>query len=187
MPFDHFNFLAAIYDRVIHPFDGIGTMMRLADLPAAGRLLDVGGGTGRVADTLRGQAQEIVIADSSLMMLGKAANKGGFGLTASHSEYLPFPSNSFDRIIMVDALHHVCNQQETANELMRVLIPGGRIVIQEPDIENFTVRLIAVAEKLALMRSHFLSGEQIAALFYPAASAVERVYEDFQVWVIVRK
>ena len=58
---------------------------------------------------------------------------------------------------MVDALHHVIHQGQTAREMYRVLKPGGRIVIEEPDIRKFGVKLIAVAEKLLLMRSHFLS------------------------------
>ncbi len=57
---------------------------------------------------------------------------------------------------MVNALHHVCNQQETVNELWRTLQPGGRIVIEEPDVRTFAVKLFALGEKLALMRSHFL-------------------------------
>jgi len=36
---------------------------------------------------------------------------------------------------------------------LRVLAPGGRLVIEEPDVERTPVRLIALAEKLALMRS----------------------------------
>ena len=61
---------------------------------------------------------------------------------------------------MVDALHHVINHGQTAREMYRVLKPGGRIVIEEPDIRSFYVKLIAVAEKLLLMRSHFLSPQR---------------------------
>ena len=51
-----------------------------------------------------------------------------------------------------------------------VLKPGGSIVIEEPDIRKFTVKLIALAEKITLMRSHFLSPDKIAGLFkFPEA------------------
>jgi ubiquinone/menaquinone biosynthesis C-methylase UbiE len=187
MPFDHFDFLAPLYDRVIHHFSAIETMAELGDLPTSGLLLDVGGGTGRVADSLRGQAEKIVIADLSQEMLRQAADKGGFELACSHSEKLPFPDDAFERIVMVDALHHVCNQAETAVELMRVLAPGGRIVIQEPDIHTFAVKLIALGEKLALMRSHFLSGDEIKRLFSGDSVNVEIVYEEYNAWVIISK
>jgi demethylmenaquinone methyltransferase/2-methoxy-6-polyprenyl-1,4-benzoquinol methylase len=48
---------------------------------------------------------------------------------------------------------------------MRVLEPEGRSVIEEPDIRTFGVKLVALAEKILLMRSHFLSPIQIASLF----------------------
>jgi len=47
----HFDFLAPFYDRVIRPAD-VSHLSRLAGLPCAGRLLDAGGGTGRIADSL---------------------------------------------------------------------------------------------------------------------------------------
>ena len=38
---------------------------------------------------------------------------------------------SFERVIMVDALHHVYNHARAAAELWRFVKPGGRIVIEE--------------------------------------------------------
>ena len=127
------------------------------------------------------------VADISLKMLRQARVKNGTGLVCSHTEVLPFPSESFERVIMIDALHHVCDQAETTRELWRVLKPGGRLVIEEPDVREFSVKLVAIAEKLALMRSHFIKPPQIAALFpYPEAQ-VEIQREGFNAWIIVRK
>ena len=71
---------------------------------------------------------------------------------------------------MVDALHHVIDHKETIDELWRLLTPGGTMVVEEPDVRTFGVKLIAIAEKLALMRSHFLSPPRISMLFdYPDA------------------
>jgi demethylmenaquinone methyltransferase/2-methoxy-6-polyprenyl-1,4-benzoquinol methylase len=87
----------------------------------------------------------------------------------------------------VDALHHVIDHAATARELWRVLKPGGRILIEEPDIRTFSAKMVALAEKLALMRSHFISPTRIAGLFpYPEASLrVER--DRFNAWIIVNK
>jgi demethylmenaquinone methyltransferase/2-methoxy-6-polyprenyl-1,4-benzoquinol methylase len=184
MPFDHFNFIAPVYARA-GEYGGLPTLLRVADLPTQGKLLDVGGGTGRIARSLREQADQVIVADSSLGMLRFAASVPGLWAAACASESLPFPDDSFARVLIVDALHHVVDHAQTAAELWRVLQPGGRIIIVEPDIRTFGVKLIALAEKLLLMRSHFLSPPQIVNLF-PYAQT-ETCAEDMSAWIVIKK
>jgi demethylmenaquinone methyltransferase/2-methoxy-6-polyprenyl-1,4-benzoquinol methylase len=180
----HFDLLARLYDRVI-PFTRLDQMLRMLDLPHSGSLLDAGGGTGRVAEALRPHVGWVVVADVSYEMLGQARQKDLSTASAS-TEALPFPDATFDRVLMVDALHHVSNQAETVHELYRVLKVGGRLVIEEPDVRRFAVKLIAVAEKLVLMRSHFLAPPEIACLF-PTGAKVRIESEDNTAWVIAEK
>lgn len=183
---DHFGILAPFYDTLIRVREP-ELLIELADLPTDRPLLDAGGGTGRVSQTIRHLAPLVVVADLSTNMLREAAKKRGLETVGSHTERLPFPDGYFGRIIMVDALHHVCDQADTAFELWRVLHPGGRLVVIEPDIGNFSVKLVALAEKLALMRSHFLSPEQIGSLFPYPDGRVEIVRESFNGYVVVHK
>lgn len=184
MRFDHFGLIAPVYARW-GGYVRAERMAQLADLPTDGRLLDAGGGTGRVARSLGTRVGQIVLADVSLGMLRFANPKPSLNPTAAASEYLPFPDNSFERVIMVDALHHVANQEHTARELWRVLKPAGYLVIEEPDIRTTSARLIALMEKLLLMRSHFLSPDEIAGLFPGARADIHT--EDGNAWVIVQK
>lgn len=184
--FDHFDLLAPFYERFIHPRPPEDLLAHL-HLPVDGALLDAGGGTGRVSQFLRDQARLVVVADLSCRMLAQARQKHGLRPVCSHTERLPFPDHAFARIIMVDALHHVCDQRATARELWRLLQPGGRLIIEEPDLRRFAVKLIALAEKLALMRSHFLAPAHIAALFDEPQARVSVFAGDFNVWVVVEK
>jgi ubiquinone/menaquinone biosynthesis C-methylase UbiE len=184
MPFDHFDLIAPVFSRV--SYSSLETMLTQANLPTSGRVLDAGGGTGRVAGAIREYAGEVVVADPSLGML-RQADRTRFGLACSNSEALPFPNDSFERVIMVDALHHVIHQGQTAREMYRVLKPGGRIVIEEPDIRKFGIKLIAIGEKLLLMRSHFLSPQKIVDLFSFDSTKASIHATEGNAWVVIQK
>ncbi len=184
--FDHFNLIAPRYEKAI-PLRREQQLIELAGLPVEGALLDAGGGTGRVAQALLPYAGRVVIADPSAGMLRQAKAKERLELACTHAEKLPFPSDYFERILIVDALHHVICQEETAAELWRVLKPGGRLLIEEPDVRTLAVKLIAIAEKIALMRSRFLKPEAVAALFGQAGARKEVIAEGTTAWVIVEK
>jgi len=184
--FDHFNFLAPYYDRVL-PFRHAQKLAEILSLPSPGLILDAGGGTGRVAYELRDLARSIVVVDISPGMLSQASSKDGLSAVNSHIEKLPFAGETFSRIMMVDALHHVCDHTESLTELWRVLEPGGRIVIEEPDIRKYSVKLIALAEKIALMRSHFIDPERIAGHFRRLDAEVNVYIENHNSWITVDK
>lgn len=158
----HFDLIAPWYERFIHPQEPEALLGHLALAPSH-RVLDVGGGTGRMAQFLR-PARSVVVADLSLGMLRFARQKPGVTPVAALAEALPFPTGAFDRVVMVDALHHLFDQRQAVAELWRVLRPGGRLVIEEPDLNSPWVKLIALWEKAMLMRSHFLRPAAIAAL-----------------------
>ncbi len=183
---DHFNLLAPFYDRWMRA-DEMDRLRSFLDLPVPGWVLDAGGGTGRVSAGLRGQAAGLVIADESIGMLKQALAKDGLAPLCTHAEQLPFSDGMFDRVLMVDALHHVADNRKTAAELWRVLKVGGRIVIQEPDISTFAVRLVALAEKIMLMRSHFLSLEAIKGLFYYPQANFKLEQEEHTLWIVIEK
>ena len=183
--FDHFAAIAPLYARVTYSKRNV--MREIAKLPVKGTLLDVGGGTGRVSSAIRDFVDEVIIADVSFGML-KQAPRTQLRPVCGGSESLPFADNSFERVIMVDALHHVINHAASAHEMFRVLKPGGLLIIEEPDIRTFGVKLIALAEKLLLMRSHFLAPDAVMKLFSSVASEEKKIHaEDGTAWVVVGK
>jgi demethylmenaquinone methyltransferase/2-methoxy-6-polyprenyl-1,4-benzoquinol methylase len=184
--FDHFRLFAPLYDRLVAPPDP-GRLLEVLDLPAAGRLLDIGGGTGRVAGQLAPYVDLVVVADEVVAMLRQARAKGLSG-PAARAERLPFADESFERVLAVDALHHFARQRQALREMARVLRPGGRLVVEEPDLRRLPVKLIALGEKLMLMRSRFIYPHEISREL-TALGLETRVTTDGQLsaWVIAEK
>lgn len=184
--FNHFRLLAPLYDRVIGPPDPSRLLDVLA-LPTVGKLLDVGGGTGRVTQLLAAHVEQVVLVDETAAMLRESQNKGLCCTVTSQAERLPFAADSFERVLVVDALHHFAHQRQALHELARVLRPGGRLVVEEPDLNRLSVKFLAVAEKLALMRSHFLYPHEIGREFAALGLQTEIKTEGYIAWVIAEK
>lgn len=182
-----FDILAPFYDHVISPKeDGIFTAP--LNLPIQGWMLDAGGGTGRSSANLVEQVGNLVICDLSLSMLQTAKGKGVANLVQGSAEALPFARETFERVIVIDALHHMPHQKKTVGEMLRTLKAGGRMLIEEPDIHLFAVKLIALFEKLALMKSHFHTKEEIQSMVESYGVEAELDSDEKgSAWVIAKK
>ncbi len=184
--FDPFDILAPIYERLIPPPEPsvLGALLELAPSHA---LLDAAGGTGRVAGVFAASVARAVVCDASPRMLEQARSKG-LETVLAKAEALPFADATFDRILLVDAFHHVKEQRSVLRELLRVLKPSGRLVIEEPDVRRLPVKIVALLEKLFLMRSHFKTPEAMMGLIVELGGFPTLVREDgFRAWITVTK
>ena len=70
--------LAPVYDFLCAPFcrRDIPKIKELGEFKKSDRVLDLGGGTGRVAREINGIVHEVVVLDISLPMLKRAARRG---------------------------------------------------------------------------------------------------------------
>lgn len=185
LPFDHFDLVAPYYDRLLGRREASPLFDLVAPQPGHG-LLDVGGGTGRIAQRFVGRAARVCILDPSPRMLQEGRRKG-ICIVQGTAEQTPFQAEAFDRILMVDAFHHLIDQQRAAGEMMRILSPGGRLIVEEPDIAWWGVRLVAWGEKLLLMRSHFYRAAEVGRMFDRVGGRVQIERQGYTFWVIVDK
>lgn len=105
-----------------------------AGLAAGMNVLDAGSGTGVVAaqaQRIVGSRGFVVALDPSLGMLRHAAGRGVTRRVRSPAEALPFPDERFHMLSMGYALRHVADLRATFREYLRVLEPGGKLLLLE--------------------------------------------------------
>ena len=97
------------------------------------RVLEAGGGVGMYASQFRRRYTESVeLFDIELPRVAQAWPEVPHSIVAA-AEHLPYPSNYFDTILSHEVLEHVVDDRAAAREMVRVLKPGGRIVIFVPN------------------------------------------------------
>lgn len=104
------------------------------DRPAM--VLDLGCGTGMYHPVLAPLVGRLVAVDNSAAMLQRARQLNedralGTEFVRADARRLPFPAGTFDLVLAYDFLHHVRDMQAVADEIHRVLSPGGRFAAAE--------------------------------------------------------
>ncbi len=119
------RYLEETLDRTLHCLEG----------PAPSHLLDVGCGTGEFLRRLRIRypAAVLVGADPSMKMLEVARRKfmrdPRVLWSCARAETLTFPDERFDGVTCVNTLHCMKDGRAALEEMIRVLRPGGRLVV----------------------------------------------------------
>lgn len=130
--YDH---IAEVYERIHAPHMAMPArdLVALAAPPRAGRVLDVGTGTGVAAQAAReavGPEGVVVGADVSLGMLSVAARaRPGVRLVAAEAIDLPFGDGSFDAVTANFVISHFTKYETALFDMVRVLRPGGRLAV----------------------------------------------------------
>jgi len=109
-------------------------VVKQANLPVNGKLLDLATGTGDIAfEAKQAQPSAVVIgADFALPMMwvGMREPRGNtISWAGADAMQLPFPDRAFDAVVSGYLVRNVIDIPQTLREQLRILKPGGRIVI----------------------------------------------------------
>ena len=129
--------LAPSYDTRWRAYLGrtIGHAVEALNLSGTERVLDVGCGTGAFERMAVGRFPHLAIVgiDLTPAMVAVARIKSATCPQASFlvakAEALPFDTEQFDAVIVVNVLHHVQDPHRAVQECLRVLRPHGRVIV----------------------------------------------------------
>ncbi len=144
------------------------------DTSGLGRVLDVGTGTGRMAELFEPAADAVVALDNSPEMLRLARARlqhlapGRVELVRGDFAALPFGDASFDTVLFHQVLHYAQSPEAVLAEAARVTRTGGRVAIVDFAPHD--------REELRSAHAHVRLGfgdEQVRALLTAAGFAPE--------------
>ena len=115
--------------------------IELSGVRRGNAVLDIAGGTGdlaaRFAD-LVGDQGRVVLADinDSMLRVGRdklidGGHAGNIEFVQADAQDLPFPDDSFDCVTIAFGLRNVTDKDRALRSMLRVLKPGGRLLVLE--------------------------------------------------------
>lgn len=130
----NFDTIARTYDRLNRLMTlGLDRRWRKRALRGIqGNVLDVACGTGDMAVSLVERGCTVTGIDLSEEMLAIARQKAPIvTFMIADAEHLPFPDASFDAVTCAFGVRNFVHLEQGLNEMLRVLKPGGQLVILE--------------------------------------------------------
>lgn len=159
-----FDFLTGFFDPVVALTTRERTFKRLAiertGLQPGERLLDLGCGTGTLALMAHAEQPNATIvgldADPAILERARAKTAAAGAPIAFHegfSNRLPFEDERFDAVVSTLFFHHLsdAHKRATATEVLRVLAPGGRVVVADLGRPQDPAMRVAAAATVQLL------------------------------------
>lgn len=128
-----------------------GIAERHLALSPGARVIDVGGGTGGVAERLARSGRRVLVVEpgASLVAAG-ARRRRGVRFVQGRAEALPAADGGVDAVLFIEVLHHVPDADGALREAARVLRPGGRLLIEETEFAGSLGRTLRYRAELLL-------------------------------------
>ena len=113
--------------------------VEMSGVKAGSRVLDIAGGTADLARLFAqraGPTGQVMLTDINSSMLTAGRDRlldGGYSLPAVQcdAEKIPFPANYFDCVSVAFGLRNMTHKDLALREMLRVLKPGGRLLVLE--------------------------------------------------------
>lgn len=115
-------------------------------LPISGKILEIGTGKGHFAlvlakhglsfDSIDISKEEQEVAKLNIQCFGL---KKQVIFRIEDAGHLSFPDQSFDTIFSVNVFHHLEKPLAVLNEIIRLLRPGGKVVLSDFSIKGFEI------------------------------------------------
>jgi ubiquinone/menaquinone biosynthesis C-methylase UbiE len=118
------------------------TLLRLLDPTKNDVMLDVGAGTGVIANAVAEKCDEVFALEPNYKRVEFIRKRfPQVKAFSGSSDAIAFPESYFTKIFTVSAFHHFPDQDASLQEFYRVMKNGGTLVIHEQDPNSWESKL----------------------------------------------
>ena len=130
------NWKRFLHDEIMEHFEG--------KKPSDVRVLDIGAGPGFISIILAEQGFRVTAADGASSMLAEARRNAGdladkINFTLADAENLDFEPGSYDVVLSRNLTWNLPNPDKAYNSWMKVLAPGGLILVFDANWYSYLV------------------------------------------------
>lgn len=118
-----------------------------------GRLLDVGAGEGTLLRVAAERGWEVVGLDVAGAMVQHVRRELGLPMHQGTLDTVALPASSFDAVILNHVLEHVRDPVTTLRRVGALLVPGGLVRLEVPNLASLSSQLKSAQSRLRLKRS----------------------------------
>ncbi|MBT8348838.1 MAG: class I SAM-dependent methyltransferase [Sulfurovum sp.] len=160
IPFNHLGWIFKYIGPSIYPRKIRESLCSfLMPLSKYALVLDLGAGTGIMSEFAYACREDLQFSavDPAEGMLKFSAEY--IETHKAHAEKLPFEMNSFEAILIGEALHHFSDVDKSLQEIVRVLKKDGKLFIYEFDSSTFMGKSLCRVEKIFGEPGNFFAPE----------------------------
>ncbi|MGP5694625.1 demethylmenaquinone methyltransferase [Brachybacterium alimentarium] len=152
-------------------------MVDALDIQPGDEVLDLAAGTGTSSTAIARAGARVVAADFSLGMMTEGRRRGApVPFIGADAQSLPFADGSFDAAVISFGLRNVQTPERALAEMVRVVRPGGRVVVCE--FSTPTSRVGRKAYEKYLLRALPAMARRVV----PSAEAYDYLAESILEW-----
>ena len=121
----------------------------LGKMAGGERVLDAGCGTGYGSQLLLQKAATVVGIDNSPLAVAYAREHyagPGIGFAQMDCQRLAFPAAEFDLLVCFEVFEHMEDQDGFLTECLRVMRPGGTLILSTPNLTTATVHMRSIRQ-----------------------------------------
>ncbi|GAA0120959.1 MAG: class I SAM-dependent methyltransferase [Clostridium argentinense] len=181
------------FDKVYKYYDKFMTMFNLykheeiksaANIDEHDVVVDIGGGTGKLAKYICNSCKTVYVLDESEKMLSMVNQGGNLACIMGNALKTPFEDNSIDIVILSDVFHHIKEQKELIIEINRILRYGGKIVMLDFHRKHIKTKLLRAFEFILFRGLFFRTKDEVRSLLEEYLY-IQRVYDKGYYFIFV--